>query len=111
MKCECGSDTKVVDTRIIQNKQRRRRVCIECGNRFSTIEILESELTLHNIQLPEEPRKKEPKPKTPYVRKETAQSLNEKKTKARHMIEDMKWQREMEEDLFWNGDYQDEHPY
>jgi hypothetical protein len=85
---------------------------MECGKRFSTLEILESELTLHNIELPEEPKKEEKtKVKPPYVRKEIAQQIKEKKNKARHVLEDMKWQREMEDDLFWNGDYQDEHTY
>jgi transcriptional regulator NrdR family protein len=109
MKCQCGADTKVVDTRLIEGKQRRRRACLECGSRFNTFEVLESELTLHNIDTPEEePKKVE---KTPYVRKEVAQKINENKKKARHLIEDMKLQRDMEDDLFWNGDYQDEHAY
>jgi transcriptional regulator NrdR family protein len=111
MKCACGSDTKVVDTRLIEDKQRRRRVCLTCGNRFNTLEVLESELTRYTVKPIEEPKQEEPKVKTPYVRKETAQKIKEKKTRARHMLEDMKWQRELEDDLFWNGEYQDEHTY
>jgi transcriptional regulator NrdR family protein len=109
MNCKCGAETKVVDTRPVGGKQKRRRACLECGNRFNTFEVLESELTLHGVDIPEEkPKNVE---KTPYVRKEVAEKINENKKKARHLIEDMKWQRDMEEDLFWNGDYQDEHAY
>lgn len=40
MVCEyCGSPTKVVDSRSFPTSKRRRRECIKCRARFSTIEI------------------------------------------------------------------------
>lgn len=37
---ECGGDTKVVETRFgIDDLRCRRRECLECGCRFSTVEI------------------------------------------------------------------------
>jgi transcriptional repressor NrdR len=43
MKCpECNcEDSKVIDSRPTENKVRRRRVCIQCGYRFTTYEIIE----------------------------------------------------------------------
>jgi len=38
MLCECGSDTKVVDSRTERDAIRRRRECLECSKRFSTLE-------------------------------------------------------------------------
>jgi transcriptional regulator NrdR family protein len=38
--CDCGYDTKVIDTRYDdrQGTIRRRRQCLKCGERFSTTE-------------------------------------------------------------------------
>lgn len=45
MKClKCGSeDSKVVDSRTVEdgNSTRRRRECLQCGNRFTTYEKIE----------------------------------------------------------------------
>lgn len=43
MKCPyCGyDDTKVVDSRLIEGKKRRRRRCINCDKRFTTYESIE----------------------------------------------------------------------
>ena len=43
MKCPfCGcADTKVLDSRPCNDKKRRRRICPECGKRFTTYEIVE----------------------------------------------------------------------
>ncbi len=48
MKCpDCGyMETKVIDSRQIQDKIRRRRVCGECGRRFTTFEIVEKPLLM-----------------------------------------------------------------
>lgn len=35
----CGAETKVVDSRSIEDGTRRRRKCLECDYRFSTVEI------------------------------------------------------------------------
>lgn len=108
MRCKCGGDTKVVDVRPADGKLRRRRSCMECGSRFNTFEILESELTPNEIPKPA-PKVKE---KPPFVSKKTVQEINEKKKKARHFLEDKKyWEKELEDDLFWNGDYEDELTY
>lgn len=48
MKCPfCGfEDTKVVDSRSIEGKKRRRRECTKCGKRFTTYELVEMPLLL-----------------------------------------------------------------
>lgn len=38
--CDC-EESKVIDSRPTENKVRRRRECIKCGNRFTTYEIIE----------------------------------------------------------------------
>ncbi len=41
MNCQrCGSDTKVLDTRTVKNARsiRRRRQCLNCAHRFTTVE-------------------------------------------------------------------------
>ena len=42
MRCECGGRTSVVDSRNTDDNKcvRRRRLCEECGARFSTLEIV-----------------------------------------------------------------------
>lgn len=42
----CGGDTKVVDSRPGKGDVRRRRVCIKCPIRFTTIEVGEEDLKL-----------------------------------------------------------------
>ena len=40
MRCPvCDGDTKVIDTRCHDDSVYRRRMCLVCGYRFSTIEI------------------------------------------------------------------------
>ncbi len=48
MKCpKCGfEETKVIDSRQAENKIRRRRECIVCGNRFTTFETAENPLLM-----------------------------------------------------------------
>lgn len=107
MKCACGADTKVVDTRLVEGRQRRRRVCMDCGKRFNTYEVHEHELPEKEVE--EKPKEPRPLKKTIYVSKETAQQIKEKRRKARHMIEDMRhWEKIAEDDLFWSGDPQDD---
>lgn len=45
MNCECGYETKVVDSRqkAVGTVYRRRR-CLGCGNKFSTYEVLAEDL-------------------------------------------------------------------
>lgn len=35
----CGEKTRVVDSRSHEDSKYRRRECVECGHRFSTVEI------------------------------------------------------------------------
>lgn len=35
----CGGKTKVIDSRSNEDSKRRRRECLECNYRFSTVEI------------------------------------------------------------------------
>ncbi|MBQ8434974.1 MAG: transcriptional repressor NrdR [Oscillospiraceae bacterium] len=48
MKCpSCGfEETKVIDSRPMENKIRRRRGCAECGHRFTTFETAETPLLM-----------------------------------------------------------------
>lgn len=39
MKCECGGDTKVFDSRPSGDNVWRRRECLKCGRRFATYEL------------------------------------------------------------------------
>jgi transcriptional repressor NrdR len=43
----CGfEDTKVIDSRSVDKKKRRRRVCTNCGKRFNTYEAVEKPLLM-----------------------------------------------------------------
>lgn len=109
MKCDCGADTKVIETRLTEGKLKRRRVCMECGNRFNTYEIYERDLPKKEEEALKEVK---PKTKTPFVPVAVAKKINEKKRSARHAIEDMKyWDKTAEEDLFWSEEYQDDANY
>ena len=40
MKCKCGSETRIIETRSrMSGIIRRRRECVLCHNRFSTLEV------------------------------------------------------------------------
>lgn len=40
---KCDGDSKVTDSRPVSANIRRRRKCISCGNRFSTVEVFDEE--------------------------------------------------------------------
>ena len=48
MRCPwCGyEDTKVIDSRSVEGKKKRRRHCTQCGKRFTTYEIVERPLLM-----------------------------------------------------------------
>ena len=49
MNCQkCNGDTCVLDSRPVDGASRRRRVCLECNNRFSTVEIMAEEKKKHD---------------------------------------------------------------
>ena len=38
--CHCGGESGVLDSRVIGNTKRRRRVCQSCGSRWTTKEVV-----------------------------------------------------------------------
>lgn len=48
VKCPfCGyDDSKVIDSRPADEKKRRRRICLQCGKRFTTYEVVEMPLRI-----------------------------------------------------------------
>lgn len=53
MNCLCGGTTKVIDSRLRANNTiRRRRECLNCGERFSSYEMLlyDAKMELPRIQ-------------------------------------------------------------
>lgn len=54
MQCDCGHDTKVVDSRAdeVRNTIVRRRECLRCSERFTTVE------QRHVVELPKKNRKR-----------------------------------------------------
>ena len=48
MRCPwCGEeDTKVIDSRSVDGKKKRRRCCVKCGRRFNTFECVERPLLM-----------------------------------------------------------------
>ena len=101
MRCSCGGDTRVVDCRPQGIGLRRRRLCMECGARFNTLESV----------MPDMPRQLKPVvKKAPFVAKEVAEKLKEKKREARRAVEDLKYLREeadtfedLDEDIQWTS--------
>ena len=51
MNCpRCGSGTRVLETRHLpENQTRRRRVCVYCGQRFTTYEITNVEKAYYEL--------------------------------------------------------------
>jgi len=90
VRCKCGGDTRVVDARVLENGVRRRRLCMDCGFRFSTLESV----------LPEKVRELKPtKNKSPFTPKEVAEQIRKKKLTARRGVEDTLIARE-DADIF-----------
>ncbi len=51
MKCRCNAESKVIDSREREGRIKRRRECLECGTRWSTIEVSESMLDYYERQM------------------------------------------------------------
>lgn len=84
MRCECGGKTVTVDSRSYDgNRTRRRRECVECKNRFSTIEI----------PMPETTVRVKPKPGVGLNREKVVRNSD-----ARRKLENLRDQRELETD-------------
>jgi transcriptional regulator NrdR family protein len=58
LRCKCGGETAVVDTREADNNQaRRRRECIRCKERFTTYEKLDEKLEIEQKNLVQEAKR------------------------------------------------------
>jgi len=97
MNCTCGGATKVVDRR----GQRRRRECLVCGERFSTVEVLEKDAPEQDKQpAPKKPAtvQAQPKPAATSRPKPTAPTAPaaqaERKVPAWRRIQDLREQLE-----------------
>jgi flagellar motility protein MotE (MotC chaperone) len=51
MKCRCEAETKVIDSREKDGKIKRRRKCLKCGSRWTTIEVTENTLSYYERQM------------------------------------------------------------
>ena len=47
---KCGKETRVIDSRDAETGVRRRRVCDDCGYRFTTLEITLEQIGIYNRQ-------------------------------------------------------------
>lgn len=55
----CGGDTKVVDSRIEEGIRIRRRECLCCRERYTTIEIMQSDFEHLHVKASVESNKEE----------------------------------------------------
>lgn len=111
MKCSCGSDTIVKDSREIEEGQWRRRRCNACGMDFTTLEQRcetvrnyrpKQARAKHQIEVVKPPKKtiarpyREKKPKAkPQLELPTHEVQEPSVKPARSRIEDMKLRREL----------------
>lgn len=90
MKCpKCANDTRVYDSRVISSTQTRRRICINCGHRYTTHEVIVQELAAEDevkvaIAKAAEVKQKEEKAKASPI------SAAKARREARHKMEDRK---------------------
>jgi transcriptional regulator NrdR family protein len=115
MNCiQCNGNTKVIDSRNV----RRRRECLVCKHRFTTIELLEKDVEKLMEQKIEEaaPEKqraevalkkpKAPKKATPNKNNTISKSVIKNNSDARRKIEDLREQRRLREDFdYLDPDY------
>lgn len=94
MQCvKCKHDTHVLQTRGV----RRRRECLSCGHRFTTIE----QLLIGSLNADAEPKERKPKvEKAPRISK--AKEALVARKKARDAIERRRWEKESE----WDSEYE-----
>ena len=98
MKCECGGNTQVSDTRLIDDMCRRRRKCEACGESFFTKEVFlykaeDNPNAIHN-------RKR----KDLFTKPEAA-AVKFKKVEARRKAEDIKERKLRVPSYFIEEDY------
>jgi hypothetical protein len=56
MKCDCGGETKVMQTMPIKDVIKRRRKCIECKKLIHTLEVRATVQELEDIEPPPKPK-------------------------------------------------------
>jgi len=106
MNCpKCNAATKVIDRR----NERRRRECLSCGHRFSTIEMIAERGSKLTVSEPVAPVAKEAKPR---VRKPTQKpsavtvGVIKRNADARRKLEDMREAKSLKDDFdFMDDDY------
>ena len=103
MNCpKCDGDTKVIDSRNV----RRRRECLVCEHRFTTVEILASEFkkTKKLQEQPEKIKKLQEQPEkikniAPKNKNPVSKVALKSNADARRRIEDLREQRRMRDDF------------
>jgi hypothetical protein len=85
MKCDCGSETKVMQTMPIRDVIKRRRKCVDCKKLMFTLEVRAEVL---DIAEPPPPPKPKPKPKPLPPLAKVAKAVNQKRVEARRKNED-----------------------
>lgn len=101
MKCSCGGDTRVVDSRPQETSLRRRRLCVQCGRRFSTLES----------ELPEKTRVPKAVKQDMFLPAEVAERIRKKKLETRRTLEELRGTKEeadiydddFDEDIQWTS--------
>lgn len=84
MKCSCGEDTAVTETRTVDGILRRRRRCKVCEYTFWSKEIFD-----RDVRAPAKP-----KPKQVYTKPEAA-AIKKKKVNTRRKNEDIKQEKKL----------------
>jgi predicted RNA-binding protein YlxR (DUF448 family) len=91
MKCVCGGETEVVNTRTVDGYKRRQRKCVLCAQSFYTKEVRISGIDIEPVTT-----KPKPKPdKRGVYTKETAAEVKQQKVDARRNLEDLQEKRRM----------------
>lgn len=86
MKCVCGGETEVMNTRTIDGYKRRQRKCVLCAQSFYTKEV-----RISGIEIEPVPTKPKPKPdKRGVYTKKAASEVKQQKVDVRRKLEDMK---------------------
>jgi transcriptional regulator NrdR family protein len=106
MKCEkCQAETQVFDSRPREGTIRRRRRCVKCSHRFTTLEIYESERNQILKNVTELQQTVTPKPKPVKKRKLKPRP---KGRRIEDLNIDQMTDAELEEAIYSGGFYHDE---
>jgi transcriptional regulator NrdR family protein len=97
MKCPCGGETVVMETRTIDEMFRRKRKCNDCGEYFFTKEMF-------MYMAKDNPNAAMARPKIPATR-DALSGVNRKKVEARRMLEDKREKKLKVPSYFIEEDY------